>query len=193
MAKFKVSEVWIETGYKLFAQEGLDHIHIEKLARALGLNKSGFYHYFGTLEIFYEELVQHHNFKIEHLVNDIRNCKNIDPDFLNTLIKHNVTLMAQVHLTRNKNNPLFNCTVEKADQKIENAILPIFAEHVGLHNYSLAARYCHLVRDKFYARISFENFTYSFLHELATEAKEIVEGILKESATLKNMKLSKQS
>lgn len=188
MARLKVSESWIETGYHLFAHEGLDHIQIEKMARTLLLNKSGFYHYFGTFEIFFEQLLLHHHTKIDHFVNDIRNCQNIDPDFINAMIEHKVSLMVQIHLTRNKNNTTFNCAAEHSDQKIEQAVLPIWAEHIGLLKYDLASRYWKLVRDMFYTRVTFDNFTYSFLHRLASDAKEIVEGILKESALVKNLR-----
>ena len=52
MEKHKNSSVWTEEGYRLFAKEGLDGIQVERLARILSLNKSGFYHYFGDLEGF---------------------------------------------------------------------------------------------------------------------------------------------
>jgi AcrR family transcriptional regulator len=45
---------WIKAGYKLLGTEGMDGIKVERLARILDLNKSGFYHYFGTME-FYED------------------------------------------------------------------------------------------------------------------------------------------
>lgn len=193
MTKFKASEKWIDAGYDLFAHDGLEHIQIERMARILGLNKSGFYHYYGTLEIFFEQLVIHHNTKIDLLITDIQDCQNIDPDILNTLIKHDVTLMAQVHFTRNKSNPLFHSVSENSNQKIDRAILPIWAQHIGLvHNYDLASRYCRFVRDMFYTRISFENFNYYFLHVLATEAREIVEEILKEKTSIKKIEINRQ-
>ncbi len=40
-------EKWIKAGYALLATDEIDGINIERLARALNVNKSGFYHYFG--------------------------------------------------------------------------------------------------------------------------------------------------
>jgi AcrR family transcriptional regulator len=50
MEKAKNSSAWTEVGYALFAEEGLDGIQVERLARILKLNKSGFYHYFRDLD-----------------------------------------------------------------------------------------------------------------------------------------------
>ena len=60
MEKHKNSAAWTEVGYDLFAHEGLDGIQVERLARILQLNKSGFYHYFGDLEGFCMELFALH-------------------------------------------------------------------------------------------------------------------------------------
>jgi len=51
---------WIESGYNQFASEGLEGIQVERLARITGLNKSGFYHYFGDRETYLEKLMAHH-------------------------------------------------------------------------------------------------------------------------------------
>ena len=58
MEKAKNLSVWTEAGYKLFAEEGLEGIQVERLARILQLNKSGFYHYFGDLDGYCEELIK---------------------------------------------------------------------------------------------------------------------------------------
>jgi AcrR family transcriptional regulator len=60
MPKPATYRVWIENGYALFAQDGLDGIQVERLAKMVSLNKSGFYHYFGDRESFLEELMKHH-------------------------------------------------------------------------------------------------------------------------------------
>jgi AcrR family transcriptional regulator len=60
MEKVKNSLLWTEEGYNIFAKEGLDAIQVERLARILHLNKSGFYHYFGDLEGYCVELIKMH-------------------------------------------------------------------------------------------------------------------------------------
>jgi len=194
MLKLRGSEKWIDAGYALFATEGMDGVQIEKVARILKLNKSGFYHYFGTLEIFFERLVTHHHNMIDALIKDIQDSQNIDPDVLNALIKHHITMLAQVQLTRNKINPLFHSASEISNQKIDQAVLPVWAEHIGLlTNYDLALRFCGIVRDMFYTRIGVEDFNYSFLHSLAEEAKAIVADIFQEKDRLNKTLIKRQS
>jgi hypothetical protein len=42
----KTIQGWLDVGYKIFAHEGPEGIQVERLARILGVNKSGFYHFF---------------------------------------------------------------------------------------------------------------------------------------------------
>ena len=51
---------WIEAGYEIFAHEGPEGVQIEKLARKVGLNKSGFYHYFSDRDVFFTRLLEYH-------------------------------------------------------------------------------------------------------------------------------------
>ena len=64
MEKAKNSSVWTEVGYNLFAEEGIEGIQVERLARILQLNKSGFYHYFGDIDGYCEELINLHKKKL---------------------------------------------------------------------------------------------------------------------------------
>ena len=51
---------WINAGYQQFALEGLDGILVERMARILNLNKSGFYYYFGDRDFYLEQLLKFH-------------------------------------------------------------------------------------------------------------------------------------
>ena len=100
MEKAKNLSVWTEVGYNLFAEEGLDGIQVERLARILQLNKSGFYHYFGDLDGYCEELIKVHKRKTDLYLEDVATVKSIDPDFLMLLVKYKVPVMFQLQLLR---------------------------------------------------------------------------------------------
>ncbi|HMG91387.1 MAG TPA: helix-turn-helix domain-containing protein [Chryseolinea sp.] len=51
MGELKI-EIWLKAGYKLLGREGMEGVKIERIARVLNLNKSGFYYYFKTMEGF---------------------------------------------------------------------------------------------------------------------------------------------
>jgi hypothetical protein len=178
MEKEKTSEKWLEMGYDLFAHEGPDGIHVERIARILNLNKSSFYHFFGTMEIFYEHLMVHHYNAMQLALDECKSAQTFDPEYLNTAIKHKVAFMAQVQLNQHKSNPVFTQAHQKINQKIDQSIGEIWNKYQTVaykgHPYLL---YLGFVRDAFYARVTFANFNYNFLRALLTEAKAIVHEI----------------
>lgn len=175
---------WTEVGYSLFAEEGIDGIQIERLARILQLNKSGFYHYFGDLDVFYLELLALHQKKAVAYLNDLRKIKTIDPEYLDTLVQHKVPIMFQVQLIRlNESGAL------KVAQIIDLEELEILRnawnEYLCVHdNSGLAMRYFDLVRDMCYARISINNISASYLRVLFRESKALMQRLAKSSAIL---------
>lgn len=172
MAKSNSKEQWIEMGYNVFAKEGLPGIRIEALARNLGLNKSSFYHFFGDLERYKEELIRYHFTKAGDLLSDISLCANFDPEFLNVVIKHRVSVVVHMQLVTNRKVPLFFNAYEKINDIVDPRAVPFWAAFIGIpHNPELALKYWQVVRDMFYLRVSLDNLTYTFLKNIVQEAK----------------------
>jgi AcrR family transcriptional regulator len=193
MSKENTAAKWLETGYTVFAREGPEGIQIERLARILSLNKSGFYHYFGTLEIFYEMLVQHHYNRVDVAINDAQDAQSLDPDYLNVIVHHKVTFLVQMQLIRHKSNALFSKAYSIVNQKIDQSVIRLWNKHLSLiDNDDLSLLFLGFVRDALYARVSFENFNYFFLHDLATEAKRIMEEIQQKKISLKKFEMPKR-
>ena len=185
MGGAKTSEKWIQAGYELFASEGIDGVHVERLARMLGLNKSGFYHYFVDVDNFSRQLIQHHFTAFDNFIKDVDHCQNIDPEYIGVLINHKTTIMAQIHLVRNRGNRLLSDVHKELDNKIDHAVLRIWADHIQMpDNLNLALEYHRLIRDVFYSRVNPENFNYEYLHTLAEETKGIVAKMIKEKTNV---------
>ena len=182
MEKQKNSAAWTEAGYDLFAREGLDGIQIERLARILQLNKSGFYHYFGDLDGYCEELIELHKRKADVFLEDVAKVKSIDPDYLTVLVQHKTPCMFHLQLIRSKDNPLFYKTAEKIDEQEDLLIGELWSAYLGIHDPNLAVRYFTIVRDMLYARISFRNFDYHALSNLMAEAKTVMQQITENNA-----------
>jgi AcrR family transcriptional regulator len=177
------SLLWVEQGYQLFAEEGLEGIQVERIARILQLNKSGFYHYFGDLEGFCAQLEVLHLSKVSHFLQGIQQCKQLDPDYLLLLVRYAPTVMFQVQLTRNKEHYSFYKTSEVVDQQVNTTIHKLWSEFIGKqHNQDLTLRYFHIVRDMFYTRISFSNLNYQFLHDFAANAKGLIDQVAGQAA-----------
>jgi AcrR family transcriptional regulator len=168
--------LWTEEGYSIFANEGLAGIQVERLARILQLNKSGFYHYFGDLEGYHAEMANLHVVKVDHFLDDISKIKNFDPDYLNLLVKYATTVMFQIQLTRKKNEYAFCRISDVLDQKVERAVEKLWRDFLGIpDDPALAERFFIIIRDVFSTRVSFENLNYPFLHQLAMEAKQLAD------------------
>jgi AcrR family transcriptional regulator len=172
----KNQNLWIDEGYQLFAHEGTEGIQIERLARITQLNKSGFYHYFGDLEGYCMELGRHHRHRANLFVNDVGTCRSLDPDYFHTLVRHAVTVMFQVQLTRRQEHHAFYEMSQDIDEKVNLAIQHMWSDYLGVErNLELSLRYFNIVRDTFYTRVNFQNLTYQFLHNLAKEAKALLD------------------
>ena len=184
MSKSNNASAWTEAGYLLFAEQGIDGIHVEKLARIVQRNKSGFYHYFGDLEVYYAELLRLHEQKSAQFLAEISQVKNIDPEYLQIVVKYKVSTMFQVHLLRCKHLPAFYNVAEEIDEKESVIVGELWSDYLGFcDNPELAIRYFIIVRDMFYTRASQQNLTYEFVRDLAIEAREVMRQITESNTT----------
>ncbi len=181
MEKAKNSSAWTEVGYELFATEGLDGIQVERLARILQLNKSGFYHYFGDMEVFCEELLRLHDKICDQYLIEVSKLTSIDPGFLQLMIKYKTGVLFNLQLIRHNDNPLFHKKAERVDLEEEVLLRALWSDYIGFHDSPpLAIKYYGIVRDMLYTRLSPQNFNYPFLHNMMTEAKVLMEQIVRQ-------------
>lgn len=166
----KSKQKWIETGYELFCEEGHEGIQIERLSRITGLNKSGFYHYFGDFNRFFEALMKDHIRKVDLMAEILPALESYDPDFLNLIVANKSTFCFHIQLVRNRRIKLFLETHNIVNSKIDQKARMLFGKELGLTEEA-AARYHDIVRDLFFTRADFKNLTYEFLHALLTEVK----------------------
>lgn len=179
MEKSRNSSLWIEEGYTLFAKEGPAGIQVERLARILQLNKSGFYHYFGDLEGFYEELLNLHRKKVVAYIKGIRAIGTIDPEYLELLVRHKIPVLFHMQLIRITGNSAFQKLVEEVRNEEDLVLGGLWADFLGFHDDpALGMRHFDIVEGMFYTRVKFETFNYPFLSSLVTEAKVLMQQII---------------
>lgn len=187
MSQGKTRNQWVETGFELFAHEGHEGLQVERLARILNRNKSGFYHYFGTMENYIGALMRHLTKQADIVVTETRKANEFDPGFLNVMVNQSIIILATMQLVRNRNVPLFTETFRQVTHKIDQALLPLWVTHIGItNNPDLALRYFEIVRDMFFSRITSTMLNYKYLHNLAHEARTIVLELNQDGAGTKN-------
>ncbi|OOG74832.1 TetR/AcrR family transcriptional regulator [Algoriphagus sp. A40] len=172
---------WVEEGYSIFSSEGPSSIQIERVARNLNKNKSGFYYFFKDRDNFLECLMNEHLDRLNSLAFQIRGIKQFEPDYLNLSIDHLEVFFFQIQLVKNRETTLFQNTLSRFNSRISAAVIPVWSDYLEV-SIEVAEKLWGLTRDALYCRASKENFTYNWLLDLVNEAKLI--GSYQNSPTL---------
>ncbi|HOX84193.1 MAG TPA: TetR/AcrR family transcriptional regulator [Chryseolinea sp.] len=167
---------WLTTGYTLFAQEGLEGIQVERIARTLNLNKSGFYHHFGDKNSYLEALMNKHVNLADPLVQDFKQVRHFDPQFMEVLIKYTTPVMVHNQLVRNRQDDLLFKTYHQVNEIVDPVVARLFADFIGFQDHlDFTTKYYSQVRDMFYTQISFERMNYPFLRDFLNQSKEVIQ------------------
>ena len=167
--------IWLETGYELFALEGPNGLKIEGLARKVGKSKSSFYHHFADLEIFIEKLLSYHHQKAGLIAEQMKNCQSFVPDLLEVLLVAKTDVLFQRQLRIHRNNRVFRQCFEAAHKPIEAALLPFWAEVLGLQEQPhLAKIILNLAVENFYLRVTAESFESEWMLSYLNEIRFLV-------------------
>jgi len=169
------SKKWIEAGYELLAKEGPNGIQVEKLARQLDLNKSGFYHYFGDREVFVNRLLEHHLEVSKQFLNKLKHLRNFDPEYIDLLIEFRTSTYVQMQLRRNSENPYFKAVFEKVSRRNDMETIALWAAYLNIpNNQTLSLGFWQIARDVFYLRLTFEKMNPEYIRGLVEEVKGLV-------------------
>jgi len=172
-------DTWIKVGYKILATEGVEGIKIERLARALKLNKSGFYYYFGTLKAYSNRLLEYHVDMARAISEEVKHCGNIDPDLLLLVVRRREFFLVESQLHLRGKPAFFDGDIDEAGELVNKAIVPLWKKSSGLQlQSSVALAYLNIIQHFFYARIYAANINYEFLHKLTAETKGVLNDVV---------------
>lgn len=166
-------QIWMDAGYEIFAEEGPSGVQVERLARELDKNKSGFYHFFGDKETFFELMMKEHLGRLDLLSYQIRRIKEFDPEYLDFLMANRSTVLFQMQLVRNRETPLFATTMEQFSVRVTAAILPVWSNYLGT-TVTVSGKLWGIIRDTFYSRVTPDNFNFEWMSELSKEVRKLV-------------------
>ena len=180
MSKLKI-EAWIKAGYKLLGKEGIEGIKVERLARILQLNKSGFYHYFGSMKVYVKSLIQYHVDMAKDIAPEIACCDNLDPDLLLLMIKHKGFFLVESQLLLKSKQAYFSAEADEASKIINKELLPLWRKDTQLpEDSAVALSYLNIILHFFYARINSDNLSYQYLHSLTFETEAVLNKVMDE-------------
>lgn len=169
---------WIEAGYELFSVNGPDGVQVEKLARMLGLNKSGFYHHFGDREGLFTFIVQHHSRMNEQFYNGISAANSFSPGFLNLVIKFRTAVLVQMQLRKHSDVPMFRDAFQAAKKRNTPLILPLWEDYLKISgNPALSKELYTIFQDVFFMRIANEDLTFKLAEGIAMNFLRIISAV----------------
>jgi AcrR family transcriptional regulator len=176
--KNDLEKTWIEAGYEIFSNEGINGLKIEKIARQVGKNKSSFYHLFSDIDIFQEKLLDYHIQRAKLIAIDASNCKSVEPDLLNLFIDIKQDLLFNKQLRVGRENLAFEKCFKKANELVEEKFFDIWLKTLGLENQpDIARNFLTLTSENFYLQITKENLNKDWLLQYLNQLIKFVKDI----------------
>ncbi len=169
-----MKEKWIQVGYENFAFHGPGGLKVERLAKELQRNKSGFYHYFSDVELFTQVLLEYHLVQAEMIAEKEAQCDTQD-ELIDILVAHKVDLLFNRQLRFHRENPQFESCFEAVSAIANPAVMGIWSKMLDLRDQSyLASLVFQLGIENFYLRITPESLNHAWLTSYFAEFKNLV-------------------
>ena len=151
---------WLDEGYKQFAAYGPDKLSINNVSKVLGSSRASFYHFFGDLHIYTDELLALHWQVCEQFIQaGTMHCKNMYPDLYLLLEKFPIPLQFNRQLFINRHVPSFNYIYIKSYEAIAQAFaLDLFVKQYHLpYSKEEIANLWHTLGEAWYSRLDPED------------------------------------
>ena len=115
MASNTTRNNWIEKGYEEFANYGPEKLSINKISKEIDSSRASFYHHFGDLDVFIEEVLEYYFSElVEYTKVGEANCKNLFPDLYSFLSQNTIILKFSRQLFLNRHIPNYEVFFRKA-------------------------------------------------------------------------------
>ncbi len=169
-----VEKPWIENGYRIFAYDGPKELKIERIAKAIGKNKSSFYHLFADLEVFNLRLLEYHFEMAGEMV--AKEAKaNSEEELVNVLVEHKLDLLFNRQLRVHRENPDFDKCFNRINELFLPTSIPLWKKIIGLpENNALAGMVLQLSLENFFIQITDETLNKNWLHEYFAGIRQMV-------------------
>ena len=170
---------WLSEGYRQFAELGPEKLSINNISKEVGSARASFYHYFGDIEGFIEELLARH----WTIARDFDQqgkavCTNLFPDLYHLLAKYPVPLKFSIQLFRHRSYPAYNYLFIKTyESSARTFILGLFAKQYQLnHSEDEMFDLWLTVGETWYSRLRLEDLSASTLQ---SHAEEIMDSVVR--------------
>lgn len=168
-------EIWIKTGYEIFAHAGQSGLKIEPLARKVGISKSSFYHHFADLELFVEQLLKYHIKQSYVIAEKEQNAKSINPELINIIVEHKIDILFNRQLRINRDRKILSDILVKSNEIVGNAFVMLWVKDLNLKlTQKQLEGIFELALENFYLQINADNLNQQWLLEYFNNLKKII-------------------
>ena len=172
-------EIWIKTGYEVFAHKGHSGIKIDPLAKKIGISKSSFYHHFADVDLFIEYLLAHHLKQSSIMAAKELQAKNIDPELINILIEHRNDLLFNRQLRINNDISIFTQTLLRSNKIVGDGFRAAWSKdlNVRLSPKQIDAIFS-IALENFFLQINIDHINYEWLSKYFANLNHISNAII---------------
>lgn len=170
---------WLQTGYSLFAADGPDGIQVERLARVMVRNKSGFYHFFGERDTYFDYLAKYHIEQLNDFITDLKSVDSFDPGFLAAIADHPTNMLFNVQLVRNRHLSFCADLLAEVHRQMDPYVLPIWTSFFELEKNPVAAKqFYDIMCDIYSVRMNTRNFNVDVIRKIAIESRSTIRELM---------------
>jgi AcrR family transcriptional regulator len=181
MAKAKSYNIWLESAYQFFADEGLENFSVTALAKKCGLPRTNFYYYFQDKEEIIKAIIElHFQTTTEYFNVDLeKRFESLVPDLYKTIVDYKLGIQFAKQLFKNREIPYFNDAYKKGMALSADLIVPKFKEFINVDLPDERVKELWFtISDSWYSRIKFDDFTVESLSALAFEIRDSITPLL---------------
>lgn len=159
-------DIWIKTGYEIFALSGQSGLKIEPLAKKVGKSKSSFYHHFADLELYIDNLLKHHIDQSHIIAVKEQSANCIDPELINILVEHRLDLLFNRQLRINQNIRSFSDTLIRSNKIVGDVFVKVWVKDLRLQlTQKQIEGIFSLALENFFLQINVDNLNKKWLSE----------------------------
>lgn len=180
--KEKAQAKWLEEGYSQFAEYGPEKLSINKISKAVEASRASFYHFFGDIDLFVDELLaKHWQICLQFNAYGRKHCHALFPDLYELLGQYTEPLQFNLQLFHHRHYPRFNYLFVKAYADGAHAFaLKLFADHLGLNpNHPAVYDLWLTMGEAWYSRLDPKDLSAETMQQHSRDIIQTVSGFMK--------------
>lgn len=169
-------QLWIETGYRHFAELGPKGLNMKNIAKDAGVSRTTFYHFFTDMEDLVDHLLEYHRETAKEYFSKLEKCQQYNPDVFKVVEAFRTGTFFHRQLLLNKEDPRFFLTYQLLNKAGNEIMYPLWAEYFNYQGNSIVGKEIHLMLlDIWYLHLREDDFTYEAFLENSNEIRRQVQ------------------